>query len=109
MTVRLTEYAREDLHAIRAYIANHLHNPVAAKNTAAKIRNAYARLADNPFIGTSLASKIDSETNNRFLVCGKYIIIYRVNNNVVDILRIYNGRQNYVYDIFNGILDDEEE
>lgn len=108
MTVRLTEYAREDLRDIHSYIANRLQNPIAAKSTVAKIRNSYAGLADNPYIGTPLAAKTDKKTNKRFLVSGSYIIIYRVKDNVVDILRIYNGRQNYIKDFFNNFLDEEE-
>lgn len=100
MKVSLTDNAREDLHRLHNYISQNLQNPIAAQNTVSKIRNIYARLCDNPYIGTPLSTKTERETRLRFLVSGSYVIIYDVCEDQIKVLRILNGKQNKWHMIF---------
>lgn len=40
------------------------------------------------------------KTDLRFLVCGNYIAIYRVEGNIGSVARVFNGRQDYLRLLF---------
>jgi addiction module RelE/StbE family toxin len=98
--LRLSPLAQEDLQAIKRYIADELQNPQAAINTVAQITKKLRNLEDFPSMGAPLASKIDIETDYRFLVCGSYMAFYRYDGEVVHIIRILYGRRDYVKILF---------
>jgi plasmid stabilization system protein ParE len=98
--LRLSLLAQEDLQAIKAYITDELQNPQAAINTVAKITKKLRNLEDFPYMGVSLSSKIDIETDYRFLVCGGYMAFYRYDGEIVHIIRILYGRRDYVKILF---------
>lgn len=102
MKLYIKPKAADDLREINNYISKQLKNPIAAKNTAAKIKMTYSRLREQPYIGTPLTTKTEKMSDYRYLVSGSYIIIYRVRekDRIVEISRIFGGRQNYINEIF---------
>ena len=69
-------------------------------------------LKENPLLGSSLQSKIDIETDYRFLVYTftkklNYIIIYRLNHDrtVGYINRIFDGQEDYLRVLFGNDVD----
>lgn len=102
MKVIVSDIAKHDMENIRDYIKNVLKNPTAAKSALVKIRKAFPLLGDNPYMGVSLEEKLDRKTDKRFFVSGSYIIIYRVReeDGIVEISRIFGGRQNYINMLF---------
>lgn len=102
MKVIVSDTAKCDMENIRDYIKNTLKNPTAARSAVVKIRKAFPIIGDNPFIGASLEEKLDRKTDKRYFVSGSYIIIYRVRekDRIVEISRIFGGRQNYINEIF---------
>lgn len=107
MKLVISNYAAAKLRKIGYYISHKLKKTIAAKNTLSKIKAAYSKLRDNPYIGVPLNTKTERETKLRFLVSGSYVIIYDVCGDLVKIVNIFNGRQNEWYLFFND--NDEEE
>lgn len=101
--LRINPLARKDLLEIKEYITEELDSPNAAENTLIKIAESYEKLKDFPYMGIELSSKIDIATDYRFLVSGKYIIFYKVDDIYVSIYRILYARRDYT-----RILFDEE-
>ncbi|NLK00582.1 MAG: type II toxin-antitoxin system RelE/ParE family toxin [Clostridia bacterium] len=102
--LRINPLARKDLLEIKEYITEELENPKAAEETLTGIADSYEKLKDFPHMGTRLSSRIDIITDYRFLVSGKYIIFYKVDDVYVSIYRILYARRDY-----SRILFDEEQ
>ncbi len=96
MILRYTPQARIDLHEIEDYIKNELSNPQAAGRIIERILKGCSNLKFNPHLGLDLASKIGQKTDLRYLILSNYIAIYRMENNVVSIIRIMDGRTDYL-------------
>lgn len=94
--------AKNDLKGIKKYIANELDNEIAANNTVSRITKSIRRLETQPLMGTPLSSVIEFDTNYRFLVCGNYMVFYRVEKNEVLISRILYGRRDYLKILFKN-------
>ncbi|MBE6804829.1 MAG: type II toxin-antitoxin system RelE/ParE family toxin [Ruminococcaceae bacterium] len=94
--------AKNDLKDIKKYISNDLDNDIAANNTISKITKSIRRLEEQPLIGTPLSSVIEFDTNYRFLVCGNYMVFYRLENNTVFVSRIIYGRRDYMKILFKN-------
>jgi toxin ParE1/3/4 len=84
-----TEPALADLHNICSYIANE--NPDAAQRVGEDILNHVEVLEAFPFIGPTYPRASSGQV--REIVCGKYRIFYRVNEErkLVEILTIWHG------------------
>ncbi|WP_209124167.1 type II toxin-antitoxin system RelE/ParE family toxin [Alkalihalobacillus sp. BA299] len=104
LKLRINPVAKRDLYDIKEYITKELDNPTAAVNVVSKIIKDYEELKEFPLLGLKLSSKIDVETNYRYLICGNYIIFYKIDDTYVSIYRILYSRRDYV-----KLLFDEEE
>ena len=98
--IKLSPEAIFDLQQTKAYIANELCNEQAAVNTITKITNRIRMLADFPLSGAPLSSIVSFETDYRFLVCGNYTAFYRIDNQMVYIIRVLYGRRNFMQILF---------
>jgi len=107
MKLRYTPEARRDLLKIKTYIADVLQSPIAAENVTKNITRHLRRLEDSPRMGLPLRSLFDVDTDLRRLVCGNYIAIFRVENDMVSVYRIFNGRQDYIRILF-GLTEIED-
>jgi plasmid stabilization system protein ParE len=89
------------------YIANVLNSPKAAKSTIARILGALEILKTNPQIGPRLSSRIDGTpdrfADTRFLVCGEHIAIYDCNDEQIQVLALYHGREDIFGRFFKEI------
>ena len=102
--IKLSPQAVSDLHDIKAYITDELCNPIAADRTIKKIINDYSLLEISPMMGPSLSSVIHMKTDYRYLVSGKYIIIYKADSEYVSIYRILYGARDYLKILFGNEL-----
>lgn len=96
--IRLNPTVISDVQEIKTYISED--NPVAAEKIVNAIYSKIEDLADFPEIGTSLSSKINIRTEYRFLVCGVYLIFYKVEGEFVSVYRVLNGGRNYLSILF---------
>lgn len=102
--LRINPVAKKDLFEIKEYITKEIDNPNEAINVVSKIIEDYEKLKEYPYLGLKLSSKIDVETNYRYLISGNYLIFYKVDKEYVSIYRILYARRDYI-----KILFDEED
>jgi addiction module RelE/StbE family toxin len=91
LIISWTKAASEDLESLHDYIF--LDNPQAAAKMVRRIVHVIdEHLADNPWIG-----RVGQVPNSReFAVSGTpFIIIYRVKNEVLEIIRVLHGAQQW--------------
>jgi len=105
--IHIAPEAQSDLHDIKEYITAELANPTAAINTVSKITKAIRRLIDFPDSGAPLASIVNIPNNYRFLVCGSYIVFYRHEGGIVNVVRVLCGRRDNTKILFEDRLEDE--
>ena len=101
MILRFTPIAQQDLHEIEDYIKNELANPQAAKNTVQRIFKGCSNLKANPKLGLDLSSKIGQKTDLRYLIISNYIAVYKIEKNTINIIRIRDGRTDYINYLFS--------
>jgi plasmid stabilization system protein ParE len=89
--VRWSRLADLDLEAAHAYLAGH--SPEAARRLAAEILEAVSHIERHPEIG-AVASDLRPARRYRHSVCGHYRVIYRLEAEVILILRIWDSRRN---------------
>ena len=105
MKIQYRPAAIADLAATSEYIQTRLHNPSAAAKLRADVLHGISRLADTPEMGTLLRSKYEeSESDVRFLVIRKQMIFYEVHDQSIEIIRILDGRTDYLAQLF-GCID----
>ena len=102
MRLVYTQQARDDLRETYDYIADVLQNPTAAKSVIESIVLTCGKLEQHPNLGYSLQSKTGRESDYRCLVCGTHIAFYRVLETEVRIVRILNGRMDYMRILFEN-------
>ena len=88
--IKRTEQANIDLYKIYNYIFFDLANPIAANNFILKILKSISNLEYFPYMGKKV-----SNSNLRFIRFKKYLIFYSINNQNVEIQRIFHNRQNF--------------
>lgn len=98
--LRVSPEAANDLREIWQYIAAQLDAPVAAQKLVSRILQSMRRLADFPESSPCLSSVLNIETDYRFQVCGNYLIFYRLENQIVYIVRILYGKRDYLKLLF---------
>ncbi len=86
--VYFTRAAREDLIAIWTHIAED--NPQAADRVLDRLEEAASRLADTPQIGPA---RDDIRPGLRYLVSGSYLLLYRIREGGIEIVRAVHGRR----------------
>jgi toxin ParE1/3/4 len=82
-----TRQAKEDLRAIREYIARDA--PATAVAYTRLLRLSVSRLREFPFSG-QVVPEIGKQ-HIREMIHGNYRIIYRVQNSLVEILTVFHG------------------
>lgn len=96
--VKITSAADRDADEIFAYIAGD--NPLAAEEQIQRIFTASKRLADFPESGRT---RPELGTGARTIVVGRYLLLYRVGPESIDVLRIVHGARE-----LPGLLDGDE-
>jgi len=107
--IRISPEALNDLKEIKKYIEEELMNPAAANRVVKRIVEDYGRLEVSPYFGPSLSSKINIDSDFRFLVSGNYIVFYKVNEEYISIYRVLYGRRDYLRIIFDDMILSSEE
>ncbi len=84
----LTKRAREDLIEIWLHIAED--DSKAADRVLDDLNKAIQELCEHPKIG---AARNDIRTGLRYRVCGSYLLLYRITDTGVEIVRAVHGRR----------------
>jgi plasmid stabilization system protein ParE len=88
--------AVDDLDGIKVYIESELGSPKVANEKVIEILDAIDNLAAFPEIGPSLRGKVNSLTKYRCLSISRYLVFYRNEHDKVLVVRILNGRMDYL-------------
>ena len=104
MILRYAPEAIQDLQETKRYIRKVLGNPKAAARIARNIMDTCSHLKQHPQLGASIQAKTGQPSDIRYLICENHIAFYRIDENIISIARILDGRQDYLRILF----DDEE-
>lgn len=90
LRVEWTRSALRDLEQAQDYIAQD--NPTAAREIAQRVADAAKGLTDHPKLGRDGHV---SGTRERPVDRTPYLIVYRIRGQVIEILRLWHGRQDW--------------
>jgi len=93
LKIRINPVAIADVQEIKDYIED---NPAAAEIMGNDIYSRVEKLAHFPQMGVSLSSRINIKTDYRFLVCGMYLIFYKIEGEFVSVYRVLNSMRDYL-------------
>ena len=96
MKVVFLPAAEHDLGGLFAYISENLQNPIAAHNIVEKILHLSYKLASFPEMGASLRTVDERIGSYRYLLADNYLVIYKVEAQAVNVVRILYARSDYV-------------
>lgn len=88
--IRRTRQSNIDLYRQYNYIFFDLANPIAANNFINRILKSISKLEYLPYRGKKV-----SNSNIRYIYFKNYLILYTINNQNVEIQRIFHKRQNF--------------
>lgn len=100
--IRINPLVLSDVAEIKSYIADN--NPPASEKVCSEIYALIEKLGDYPELGVSLSSKINLKSDYRYLVCGKLLIFYKIEGEIISIFRILNGQMDYLSVLFSDDL-----
>ena len=106
MRLRYSPEARADISATMRYIADELCSPSAGERIVGSILECCSRLKAHPELGASLAARTGLDTDLRYIVCGRHLVFYRIEEDFVSIIRILDGRTDYLKHIFEELFPD---
>ena len=96
MRVTFSAKADQDLADVFGYISNNLHNSIAAHNIAEKILRLSQKLSAFPEMGSSLKTADTKLERYRYLIADNYLLVYRITEEEVLIVRILYAKSDYV-------------
>lgn len=100
MTIRYSPAARNDLRQLKSYLTAEFGNAVASKSVA-KVVSDISSLKRHRHLARALSAKIGRDTDYLYLLSGKYsITILSESKNVLSVIRILDGRTDYIKTIF---------
>lgn len=103
MRLQYRPAAIADIQRAADYIENVLKNRSAAQRLKAKILQGTSLLKENPQMGTLLSSKYDGlDTSMRFIVISKQLVFYEIDNDMIEVVRVIDGRMDYLTHLFNS-------
>ena len=95
--VKVTPQAAEDLLEIKNYIENELQNPIAAHKN---IVETYENLSTLAEAGIPVERYVPFPTDYKFVLANNYSIFYRIDGNIVRVIRIMYSKRDFVRILF---------
>lgn len=103
LKLRYTPEARLDIKSIQQYVTQDLGNSIAANRIISKLFKCCSNLTRNPMLGMRLSAKTGRETDLRYIICEKYLVFYRVDETTISVIRILDGRMDYLRILFGNV------
>ena len=100
MKVLYSPLAKSDLWDIRDYIALEFDSSALADNCIKTTLKQIRMLEMFPEMGASLSNIVNVDTDYRYLVCERSIVVYKVEDDSVKIVRIISHRRDYIKTLF---------
>lgn len=92
--VRILQSAWEDLSSIADYHIREV-GPLSAERITNEILNTFQLLATNPYLGPLQHDAVLQRRGFRKLLCGRYVCVYRVDEDVPTVYHIFHASSNY--------------
>lgn len=89
--IEMSKNARRDIRRIKDYLEEY-----GAEKIYKHIKNDISNLKYMPRAHKTLYSSYNPNGEYRRIISGKYIIIYQINECKINILRIFNQKENYL-------------
>lgn len=106
MELKYTPKAKEDLQNLRKYILENFGNEELMKKVLTDITKTIRNLTVFPYLGSELVKMTGVLSDYRCLYCRQNHIFYRIEKDMILVIRILNENQDYMRILF-GIKDTE--
>lgn len=91
MKLRINPIVVEDLKNIKQYIAED--NEEMAVKTIQEIYAQFENIQQFPYMGVDLAKRVSFKTDYKYVICGNYVVLYKIGEEHVEIYRVVNRYQ----------------
>lgn len=98
--VKVSPQAADDLLEIKDYIETKLQNPIAAHNTVLNIVETYENLSTLAETGIPVERYVPFPTDYKFVLANYYSIFYRIDGNIVRVIRIMYSKRDFIRILF---------
>ena len=91
MKLRINPLVVKDLKSIKDFIAED--NADKALETVQEIYRQFENIQQFPYMGADLAKRVSFRTNYKYVICGNYVVLYKIGEEYVEIYRVVNRYQ----------------
>lgn len=91
MKLRINPIVATDLKNIKDFIAED--NEEMAVKTIYEIYSQLENIQQFPYMGTDLSKRVSFRTDYKYVICGNYVVLYKIGNEYVEIYRVVNRYQ----------------
>ena len=91
MKLRINPIVAEDLKYIKEYIAED--NEEMAVKTIQEIYAQKKKIQQFPYMGSDLAKRVSFRKDYKYVICGNYVVLYKIRDEYVEIYRVMNRHQ----------------
>ena len=91
MKLRINPIVAEDLKNIKEYIAED--NEELAVKTIQEIYARIENIQQLPYMGADLTKRVSFRTDYKYVICGNYVVLYKIGEEYVEIYRVVNRYQ----------------
>lgn len=91
MKLRINPVVAEDLKNIKGYIAED--NEEMAVRSIQEIYTRFEKIQQFPYMGADLSKRVSFRTDYKYVVCGNYVVLYKIGREFVEIYRVVNRYQ----------------
>lgn len=106
--VIISAAAERDIQNAVMYISDVFHNKQAALRLNQNIRKKLETLSYSPLRNPLVRNRFLANKGIRMLIIGNYLALYKISEDHVNVLRVYNKRQNWIYSLYTHILNEDE-
>lgn len=91
MKLRINPVVAEDLKNIKEYIAED--NEEMAVKAIQEIYTRFEHIQEFSYMGADLSKRVSFRTDYKYVICGNYVVLYKVGREYVEIYRVVNWYQ----------------
>lgn len=91
MKLRINPLVAGDLKSIIEYISED--NEEMAVKTIQEIYTRFESIQQFPYMGTDLSKRVSFQTDYKYVICGNYVVLYKIGDAYVEIYRVVNRYQ----------------
>ena len=91
MKLRINPLVAKYLKSIKDYIAED--NADKALETIQEIYSQFENIQQFPYIGVDLSKRVSFKTDYKYVICGNYVVLYKIRDEYVEIYRVMNRHQ----------------